>query len=281
MTRDIEFRLLQHDSASGELLARDAISLIRSFNELAYRLTRAVADRPGLGRSEAVLERLSKVRVSLREGSTRVVFKVGDTDALDLDDPISRDVDAAFWEIAQGVQQNRRPESVSDSVAEAVDGVIAAIRVAAPITEITVPGHGLVSLKTDEVWREPWKRRDVAEPVVSTVHGVLEMVDLRSARFRLRDAAHNSIDLIDVRNPPDVARLVGELVTATGLFTIGRGSDHHRVDNAMVEAAKIRIVPDVSFSMEDAVLVARAKTAPPPMELTTDEVTSFLAAVHG
>lgn len=94
MTRDIEFRLLGHASDDGELLATDAINIIKSFKDLTHGLTRAVSERGGLGRTESVLERLSTVRVSLREGSTRVIFKVGDDEAFDVEDTISHDVDS-------------------------------------------------------------------------------------------------------------------------------------------------------------------------------------------
>ena len=48
MLREIEIRLIGHQSADGELLAADAIRLVTSFKELAYRLTRLIAERSGL-----------------------------------------------------------------------------------------------------------------------------------------------------------------------------------------------------------------------------------------
>ena len=283
MTRDIEFRLLGHESDEGELLATDAINIIRSFKELAYRLTRAVSERSGLGRAEAALERLSTVRVSLKEGSTRVVFKVGDDAALDLVDPITRDVDTAFWDIVIGVRDNRRPTTVSDTVADAVEGVILALERAAPVTEVTVPGYGQARLDRNQISREPWKRTDLGEPTETTVHGRLDMVDLRSARFRLRDAAHNSIDLVGVKNVEHAALLVGQLVSATGLLSPGRESDHHKVDGAVVVPSKVRdMLGHPMPSLEEA-LAAAAKQAPvpEPLDLTLDELESFLAAIHG
>lgn len=282
MTRDIEFRLVGHDSDDGELLAADAINIIRSFRELAYRLTRAVADRSGLGRTEAALERLSTVRVSLKEGSTRVVFKVGDDEALEIADPISRDVDTAFWDIVKGVRDNHRPVAVSDTVADAVEGVIVALSKAAPVTDVTVPGHGKARLDRDQISRDPWKPSNLEEPTETTVHGRLDMVDLRSARFRLRDAAHNSIDLVAVKNVDEAALLVGQLVSATGLFALGREADHHRVDGAIVVASHVRTTLGyAAASLTEALAAARQAPVPEPMELTLEELDSFLAAIHG
>ena len=53
MTRDIEFRLVGHDSDDGELLAADAINIIRSFKLTLTVLnrSRAASVRPRPDRS--------------------------------------------------------------------------------------------------------------------------------------------------------------------------------------------------------------------------------------
>lgn len=283
MTREFEIRLLGHPSRVGTLLASDALALIKAFKELTYRLTRAVAERPGLGRTDAALERLGTVRVALAESSPRVIFVVGDEAALDLEDPISTGVDEAFWELAEGIRLNSRPGLVSDSVADAVDQLVVALSKAAKGAELTVPGHGRVEVRTSLLSRDPWRRQIPGGTGESGIHGVLEMVDLRTARFRLRDAAQNGIDLIDVRNAEVAAHLVGEAVTATGVLALGRGTGHHRMEQAVIAE---RLDLDQSLggaagSLGELVQAAARKPAPPPMELAPEELDDFLAALDG
>lgn len=173
MTREFEIRLLDHDSPDGELLAADALALISSFKDVAYRLTRSIADRPGLGRTDAVLEELATVRVGLRPGSTRVVFVVGDAGALV--DPLAQQVDEAFWSIVDSLDSNERPEAISDSVAESVDRLVVALQKAAPRAEILVPGHRPKLLVTRGLSRLPWQQATPESADETLPHGMFEM----------------------------------------------------------------------------------------------------------
>lgn len=284
MTREFEIRLVGHPSRDGTLLASDALALIKAFKELTYRLTRAVADRTGLGRTDAALERLGTVRVGLAATSARLIFVVGDEAALDLEDPISSGVDEAYWDLVQGIQRNARPAMASDPVADAVDQLVVALGKAAQGAEIAVPGHGRVEVRTSLLSRDPWRRRMPGGIGESGIHGVLEMVDLRTARFRLRDAAQNGIDLIDVRNAEAAAHLVGEPVTATGVLALGRGTGHHRMEQAVIaeqlELGQRSGAPSAP-SLIDVAQAAARRPAPPPMELGPDELDDFLAALDG
>lgn len=282
MTREIEIRLIGHGSPDGALPAADALGLIASFKDVAYRLTRAVADRPGLGRTDATLEKLATVQVALRPGSTRVVFVVGDEAALV--DPVAEGVDEAFWSIVHGLEKNLRPQDISDTVADSVDDLVVALRKAAPQAEFTVPGHPPLRVRTATLSRDPWRRaahEDVGETVL---HGLLEMVDLHSSRFRLRDVAGNAIDLHDVADAERAARLVGEQVTVTGVLAVGRGTQHHRMDGATVEAAKPieeRLAIDPTRRLEVLLTEARSHAAPPPMDISDEELAEFLADIRG
>lgn len=282
MTRDIEFRLLGHPSADGELLAADAVSLIQAFKDVTYRLTRAVADRPGLGRTATSLESLATVRVALRTGSTRLVFVVGDTSALL--DPLADGVDAIFWSIVEAMETNERPTEVSDSVAESVDHLIVALQKAAPRAEITVPGHLPRLITTDAIRRGPWKRADQESAGEATLFGVLEMVDLHSKRFRLRDLAGNTVDLHDVVDADTAATLVGHRVRVSGLLGVGSGNQHHRVDGPRIELAETvedRLLIESSPSLEEIVTRAQAMPEPAPLEISDEEMDEFLAAIRG
>lgn len=282
MTREIELRLIGHGSEDGELLAADALGIISSFKDITYRLTRSVAERPGLGRTDAVIERLATVRVGLRKGSTRVVFVVGDEDAIL--DPVSEQVDATFWGIVEGMDTNRRPSQVSDSVADSVDRLVVALAKAAPKVEVTVPGHQPQTLRTNLLSRTPWQRQSGDEAGEVSVHGVLEMVDLHSARFRLRDPAGNAIDLHEVEGPEDAAHLVGARVVATGVLAVGQGTQHHRMEGASIAPevpVESRLGIQQPASLDALRQQARTAPTPAPLDLSEDELDDFLAEIRG
>ncbi|MFC6715103.1 hypothetical protein [Branchiibius cervicis] len=282
MTRQYEIRLIGHQAPDGEVLSSDAVNLISSFKELTYRLTRSAANREGLGRTDAVLEKLATVRVSLRAGSTRLGFVVGDEDGLI--DPVADEADAAYWRIVQGLASNSRPEGVSESAAVAVDDLIQAMAKASPTVELNAPDRPSVTIATAEIIRAPWQRREEPATEQVTLHGILEMVDLASDRFRIRDAVGNKIDLVDVVDSDVVAHLVGVEVAATGGLVMGSGSHRTRLMSPTVVAAtpvfKLLGVPATKTVEE---LVAEASQAPPaePLDLTDDELAAFLAAARG
>lgn len=240
MTREFELRLVGHPAGDGELLASDAVAIIAAFKELAYRLTRAAADKAGLGRTDAALERLAEVRVALRGGGNRLVFTVGDPDALDID-PNAPDVDEAFWRLVRGLEANRRPSGVSDSVAESVDDLLVALQRAASGVEIVAQRRKPIVLTTRMLDRRPWQRRP-APATDAQLHGMLEMVDLHTGRFRLRAPDGSAVDLIEVVNANLAAALVGSHVAATGVLAVGGGTRHHRMEQPMVAASEPLVV---------------------------------------
>ena len=92
-------------------------------------------------------------------------------------------VDEAFPSIVDGMRVNQRPSSVPEPVADAIDGLVVALTKAAPRVAVTVPGHSPRLLETSTLSRAPWQRQPAAPAGEETVHGLLEMVDLRSAGF--------------------------------------------------------------------------------------------------
>lgn len=232
MTREFELRIVGHPAGDGELLAGDAVGLITAFKELAYRLTRHAADRAGLGRTDAVLERLAQVRVALRGGGTRLVFTLGDPDALDID-PNARVVDDLLWKVLRGMANNRRPQGITDSVAEPVDMLVVALAKAGHGVEIVAPRRAPLELRTYALDRRPWQRRSA--PVTQAARaGVLEMVDLHTGRFRLRDEDGDPVDLIEVSNAEEAAGLVGRYVEAAGVLAVGGATRHDRMEQPVV-----------------------------------------------
>lgn len=192
-----------------------------------------MAEGPGLGRTNGVLEALASVRVAMPSRHTGLTFRVGDATALV--DPVAAGVDSVLDEIVDALPVGQRPPSVPDPVAETVDDLIVALQRAAPVVTITLPDRPPRSLDTALVSRSPW-RHCVRGGSDAEVRGVLEMVDLRSARFRLREHTGTAIDLIDVVDAGSAAHLVGARVVVTGVLVVGSATTHHRMERAFVEA---------------------------------------------
>ena len=189
--QDFELRLIGHGSPDGQVIAQDAAQLgDRRSRTLATRLAKVAADRTRPGRSEACLEALSRVRLSgLLAGSTRIAFSLGDANALPIDHPVSVAVETAFWEVITGMVEGHPPPNLPDTVTTATWDLIGALTHAAPVVEVIQAGRGPVRIRTAEVNRAAWEV--VATPGASheTYHGRLEMLDLSTSTFAIRDGA--------------------------------------------------------------------------------------------
>lgn len=281
MTREMEIRLIGHPSDDGQLLASDAVRLIEAFRHVTYRLTRAVADRPGLGRTVSDLEGMATVRVRLAEGSTRLVFEIGDTSAVI--DPLSEGVDRAFLEIIEGMRLNTRPPGVSDAVASSVGELVGALHRAAPQAQLTVDGQRSAIMRTEVISRDPWQPELADSSGEVTVHGKLEMVDLRTAKFRLRDTVGNRIDLVDVQLPEQAAHLIDERVSVVGVLLMGRDHRHHRIESPIITRAPshdILLTSPGPSTLGKLVETASQLDAPSRVDLSDEELDSFLAEIR-
>ncbi len=283
--REYVFRLQGMDSPPGQIRAADLTGVTDAVKTLVYRLTREAAARPGMGRADAAVEALAQVRVGMSTGSTRLHFHVGDGNALEVD-PLAEGVDDELWRLLHGLQVNERPETVSMTIAEAVGDLGAAIRRAAPVAVVAVPRRAPLTLLTATIDPQIW-RGEVPDPVLNrAVEGELEMVDLHSAKFRVRDAAGNAIDLIDVQHPTIAARLVGHLVAARGVLYVGQGAGHHRLLRALIEPRedplrRLGVSPPGTPDVQALADAARALGPVEPMALTDAELEDFLAEIRG
>lgn len=281
--RDYEIRLRGQDSDDGEILFEDLDRIGAALKALIYRVTRAAASRAGLGRAPTEIERLSTVRVALAAGSTRLIFRVGDRGALEID-PLGLPVDAELWRIVQAMKSNIPPPDITDTVAEVVADLTAALPRAARQAAITVPGFGTCNVATDQLRPQVWTHVSSVPEAPSTVHGYLEMADLKTARLRIVDAVGNAIDLVDVRNPSEGRTLLGEQISAIGELTLGVGSKHHRMQHAFV--SRRTPVPDrlgiASPDEGEQSLAHRgARPHPEPLDLSDAELDEFLAHLRG
>lgn len=279
--RSIEIRLIGHRSGAGEILGDDAVHLVQAVKDLVYRLTRAAADRAGLGRAPAVIEQLSTVRLSLAEGSTRLIFRVGEEEALDID-PLAADVDAALFVIASGIRDNIVPEGTGASVAAAAHDLVVALRHAAPKVDVTIGGLEPVQISASGLDPRAWEPEESAQEDDRTVVGTLEAVDLRSAHFRIVDAVMNRIELMEVEDPSRAAVLVGQRVSARGRLVLGGPNARTRLMAPTVVADETEIETTARQPSLDW-LIAEAANAPKPepLDLSPDELREFLAAARG
>lgn len=212
--RTVEFRLVDHASPAGQVLAREVADLAIAVKDLVYRLTRDAADMSGRGRTAASLESLAQIRMSLPGGSNTVVFTIGDPYTLDVD-PLSWETDWAFWRLLAGVRDNQRPCDVGATLSDAVYDLVGAIIRCAPHVEVTDGGVRCVVLDTASVQRSVWAVR-AGRPERAEVVGLLESADLHSGRFSLRCDDGTKIPLEDVPDLERTAKLIGDRVTVTG-----------------------------------------------------------------
>jgi hypothetical protein len=222
------------------------------------------------------------VRVTgLREGSTRLQFVFGDPQALSFDDPLSVQVEDAFWRIVTGLPDGERPADTSDSVAEAVHALIGALRHAAPRAEIGSTTRPAIALSTLAVPREVWSSWTIDSSDLLTYSGVLEALDLRNARFRIVDDVSNRIVLKDVRAPHEAAKLVDHRVRVTGRPAyVADGGLKHLVD---VDVAAVDL-PEGWSSSEVTLNELLDKPIPSfegGLDLSDEEFGDFMAAIHG
>ena len=116
------------------------------------------------------------------------------------------------------------------------------------------------------------------------IHGLLEVVDLKSAAFRLVDAVGNAVDLAAVRNPTEARALVGLPVTATGPLLRAAGAKHDRLEGPSVTAMRSlheRLAIPAQPTLDALIAGARRSPEPSGIDLTDDELDVFLAVIHG
>lgn len=280
--QQIEVRLVGQQSPDGEIVASHAASISKALEALIHRLTREAAGRAGLGRTHRVLERFAEVRlVGLGEGSTRLFYRVGDADALDIIDPLAQAVDRLFWDVVDGMITNTRPRSTTETIAAATDDLLGALIQSASGVEIAADGRRSVPLRTGDLDRSVWAPAPPPGSEDTVMIGELEAVDLRNDHFRLADTVGNRIELHAVREALVAAHLVGSRVKAQGRFVPVTGSAKPRMEDVVISAAD----PQVSLSqpsLTDA--IAAARSAPEPtihLDLTDEELDDFLTAARG
>ena len=279
--REIELRMYGQADPPGELRADAAARVGEALQDVILRLTREAANAAGLGRPPRVLEQLGEVRLAgVTQGSTRLIFRLGDPSALDVD-PLSGATDRMFTELVTGIAQNRRPAFVTETIAEATARFVASLQKASPQTDVTLSGRTVARLETGRVDRTVWQQ--TAGPVQeATLVGQLEDLDLHRDHFRLRDDVGNRIELDDVANSDEAASLGGQRVIAPGLYRRASGAGRSRLSNSTVrpfEASPWLAAP-VREQVSDATS-GYLRRFPEDLAPSEPEMDDFLTAIHG
>jgi hypothetical protein len=115
------------------------------------------------------------------------------------------------------------------------------------------------------------------------VHGRLEKVDLRSHEFRVRDDVGFSVDLKQVIDDADVARLVGQWVMAEGGASFNSAGRVVALDNVRVHEVvdpAAQYVGRYVVSRDEILASAPGADMDGGLDLTDEEFEEFLRAAR-
>jgi hypothetical protein len=214
----LTFRLQETTSPPGEIALADLAAVGRHLQELATRVSRWVADIDRPGRSTAVVEQAAALRLTgLRTGSTVLEVARGPSGLLDFDVPFEESFDNRFWSMIVAIGADTPPPDAPQRVRESVVALIDALEHAAGRVEVTRTNGARIDFRPADRERDVWVApgRVVSEDTI-TVSGTLEMIDLASLRFRLRDDVGNPIPLDGIADPMAARTLLGLRAEATG-----------------------------------------------------------------
>lgn len=216
-SNDLELRLSGLPAPGGEIALADLAAIAAPFQELATRIGRHAVEQEGPGRSYAAVENATRLRLSgLTSGSTRLHIAYGQAGVLPIDDGLEQRTADVLWEVVSAFSEGGKPGWTTADIDESALRLLDGLGRASQADFGRGDGREL-SLKPAQVDRSAWTRSgDRVTDVEVTMVGVLEMVDLASETFRLRDAVGNKIPLRHVLEPHAAATLVDQRVSAAG-----------------------------------------------------------------
>lgn len=284
MMKEIELRLVNASTPSGEIPVKDLAALATALQELTTRISREVVNTPGPGRTKQFMEELSQLRLhAVEPGSTVLRFSKGPTDKLDVDLPEQAVADDRLWEIMRAMGEDRRPGWATDLIAESVGKLVNAIQAAAPTVILGSPSRPEVRIASSAMHVETWTPTRVRTETVMTAAGRLEKVDLRSHEFRLRDDVDNTVDLKHVESDATAARLVGQWVVAQGIGIRHASGRLVALQNASVLPADDPAADYVGHKVVTLEEILASAPGPDPkggLDLSEDEAIAFLKALR-
>lgn len=283
MSTELELQLKGASAPDGEIRLSDLAEIARTLQELSLRIGRQYADAEGPARTHHAVEDLSQLRLAgLATGSTRLVVTRGELPALDAEFPDVTELDRRFWDVIEGIGSDRRPEWVSDLIADSATGFLAALRGAAPRVIATMGAGRQVDIDTRASHAAVWASAEptLGEQVVFA--GRLEKVDLRDHRFRIRDDVGTTVEVDGVPNDLKAARLIGTRVIARGTAIHNRSGRLTGLRDSSVEAddaATSWQIP-AAIPIEKPLASAPGPSAEYAIELTDEEFAAFLESVR-
>jgi hypothetical protein len=284
VTTEFELRLIDAPAPSGEIAARDLAALAAALQELTTRIGRDVAGTTGPGRSKQHTEESAQVRLrSVAAGSTVLEFVKGPVGKLDIDLVDETLADNRFWDVMAGIGQDRKPDWMTDLVAESAGKLVNALRSAAPRVIFSAPARPTIEFDSAAVNVEGWLSEVFRTTSSAQVHGRLEKVDLRSHEFRVRDDVGFSVELRHVIDDADVARLVGQWVMAEGEASSNAAGRVVALDNARVHEVADPGAPYVGryvVTVEEILASALGADMDGGLDLTDEEFEEFLRAAR-
>lgn len=241
----ITLRLSGTDVPPGEIALSDLASIAGALQLLATRIGRQLVGQTGPGRTAGGAERATRLTLTgITEGSTRLRVTAGAADTLDVDDPFVEQVMDRLWEVFGGLESDVPPDWATAPVAQAAIDFVGSLGAAARECEFTGRRgqrvRGRIAVRPLNVNREPWTTLSAEPELVpqASVTGDLDLVDLRTRKFRVRDAVGSDVVLEDVRNTAEAAALVGRRIRAVGTGVRGtRGQITKLVEPHVSDAA--------------------------------------------
>lgn len=284
MIRDIELALLGAPAPNGEIPVKDLAALAGALQELATRIARDVVSASGPGRSKQFVEEFVELRLrAVEAGSTVLRFAKGPVGKLDVDLPEEAAVDDRFWEVLEGIAEDRRPDSVTELVMESAGRLLSALKAAAPEAVFAAPTRTPVRVLGEATHLETWAQSRTQAGGTTSFAGWLEKVDLRSHEFRLRDDVGNRVRLSRVVDDAAAAKLVGQWVWAEGHGVKDRSGRVVALENATVF---VIADPAADYLGRRVVSIDEIlASAPRPdidggIDLSDEEVAEFLRAIR-
>lgn len=187
-----------------------------------------------------------------------------------------------FWEIVSGVASDERPNWTPSLVSESVVSLLNALQHAAQTVAVSLDGGPPVTIRPATASRDVWKHIERVQPTARPMTGVLKMVDIEQARFRLRDDVRNSIALHHVVEPERAAGLVGQRVTATGVPIYSTEGKFLRLEAPTIEATALP-AEWMTRQYNDVAAIIAAAPGPDPAGMpgfTEEEAEAWHALMH-
>ena len=275
-----EFRFTETKDPSGQISLAELAAVANQLQELATRVSRWTLEIDRPGRSPGVLEEIAHLRLSgLRSGSTVLEITRGDPQTLDIEESVERTLDDNFWSVLDGIAHDSPPVGAPSGVRESARGLIEAFDRAGGHVHIARRRGDTATFRPAERNRDIWVPEQDRPTSEVTVHGLLEVVDLRSRGLRVCDDVGNRIPLTEVHDAEHVASLIGQRVTA-----VGYRSELHR--NFTLRDVVVRVADAVPVEWaepeRDSWVSAFERPGPDPdagLDLDDDEWATFTTAL--